>query len=85
MGSEADRARIRQLLDDVSASVRQRQQAVAGTSNQPVTADSVPQGTRKRCFMCTKDSKTKYHCQKCKKFICLSHCQFICKQCRKLL
>lgn len=72
----------RSLLANLPTEVRQRRQAVAGTSSQTITADSVPQGTRKRCFMCTKDSKTKYYCQQCKKFICLSHCQFICKQCR---
>lgn len=81
VGLTDDHLKRRAALTNLPREVRERGQEVAGTSFQHVKADQFPEGTRKRCFFCKKDSKTKYFCKICKKFICLSHAQFSCSEC----
>lgn len=73
-----DHLKRRSLEKNVPPSVRERRQEVAGTL--PVR-EEIPPGTRKRCFFCAKDSKTKYYCKKCQKFVCLTHLQAWCPTC----
>lgn len=78
-----DHLKRRSLQQNLPRVVRERRQEVAGTSLNVVQPEEIPQGIRKRCHCCLKDSKTKYYCFKCKKFICLSHSQFLCLLCRQ--
>lgn len=71
----------RSMETNVPRSVRERRQEVAGTASVQNNQELPPAGIRKRCFFCKKDSKTKYYCQKCKKFICLTHLQAWCPPC----
>ena len=70
----------RSLESNVPPNVRMRRQEVAGTSQEQVP-EEMPPGTRKRCFFCKKDSKTRFSCKKCKKYVCLSHLQAWCSPC----
>lgn len=78
----AEHVQRRSMMRNLPPEVRTRRQEVAGTAQQAaIMADQLPVGTRKRCYMCRKDSKTKYHCKYCQKFICLSHAHFSCPSC----
>ncbi|KAG8319565.1 hypothetical protein J6590_089200 [Homalodisca vitripennis] len=66
------------LQKNLPTEIRQRRQEVAGTSAQVEKADDFPPGTRKRCYFCKSDSKTKYSCKYCRKFICLRHAEHSC-------
>lgn len=68
---------------NVPRSVRERRQEVAGTQENMKNEEIQP-GTRRRCFFCKKDSKTKYFCKKCKKFVCLSHMEAWCPECSEI-
>ncbi|KAG8291993.1 hypothetical protein J6590_048953 [Homalodisca vitripennis] len=68
----------RSLQKNLPTEIRQRRQEVAGTSAQVEKADDFPPGTRKRCYCCKSDSKTKYSCKYCRKFICLRHAEHSC-------
>ncbi|KAG8287879.1 hypothetical protein J6590_027218 [Homalodisca vitripennis] len=72
----------RSLQKNLPTEIRQRRQEVAGTSAQVVKADDFPPGTRKRCYLCKSDSKTKYSCKYCRKFICLRHAEHSCSGCQ---
>ncbi|KAG8270065.1 hypothetical protein J6590_093437 [Homalodisca vitripennis] len=72
----------RSLQKNVPTEIRQRRQEVAGTSAQAVKADDFPQGTRKRCYLCKSDSKTKYSCKYCRKYICLRNAEHSCSGCQ---
>lgn len=67
----------RSLLTNINPEIRPRRQEVAGTSTRAEQADQFPPGTRRGCFLCKKDSKTKYSCKYCHKFICLRHTEYI--------
>lgn len=45
------------------------------------TSEHYPPGTRRKCYFCKKNNKTRYTCKLCKKFICLKHCEFLCCHC----
>uniref|UniRef100_A0A1B6E438 PiggyBac transposable element-derived protein domain-containing protein n=1 Tax=Clastoptera arizonana TaxID=38151 RepID=A0A1B6E438_9HEMI len=83
LASELTSAHVnrRSLLTNLPPEIRKRRQEVAGTSIQAENVDQFPPGTRRRCYLCKKDSKTKYSCKYCLKFICLSHAQFACTNC----
>ncbi|KAG8334854.1 hypothetical protein J6590_081210 [Homalodisca vitripennis] len=70
------------LQKNLPTEIRQRRQEVAGTSAQVEKADNFPPGTRKRCYLCKSDSKTKYSCKYCRKFICLRHAEHACSGCQ---
>ncbi|KAB0805400.1 hypothetical protein PPYR_02396 [Photinus pyralis] len=78
-----DHLRRRAQVTNIPRRVRERRQEVAGISSSTVVAPSPP-GTRKRCHFCSKDSKTKYTCKKCNKFLCLSHAEMLCPQCVRI-
>lgn len=46
----------RSLLTNINPEIRLRRQEVAGTSTRAEQADQYPPGTRRRCFLCKKDS-----------------------------
>ncbi|KAK9878624.1 hypothetical protein WA026_022885 [Henosepilachna vigintioctopunctata] len=74
----------RSLEQNVPRAVRDRRQDYAGTSANNANIqpqEEVVPGTRKRCFFCVKDSKSRFFCQKCKKFVCLSHLKAWCPLC----
>lgn len=74
----SDQLTRRSFEMNVPPLVRERRQEAAGTLN---TDPEYPPGTKKRCFLCKKDSKTRFYCQKCHKFLCLSHLQAWCPTC----
>ncbi|GBN25163.1 PiggyBac transposable element-derived protein 4 [Araneus ventricosus] len=78
----------RSTLTNIAPEIRLRRQEVTGiASTSKETADQFPFGTRKRCYTCKtskidkQDRKTRYSCEICKKYICLSHAKFICTKC----
>ncbi|KAB0803065.1 hypothetical protein PPYR_00035 [Photinus pyralis] len=66
---------------NVPRAVRDRRQEYAGTSSNFQPTEQITPGTRKRCFFCVKDSKTRFFCKKCNKFVCLSHLKALCEPC----
>ncbi|KAG8259942.1 hypothetical protein J6590_005080 [Homalodisca vitripennis] len=70
------------LQKNLPTEICQRRQEVAGTSAQVEKADDFPPGTRKRCYLCKSDNKTKYSCMYCRKFICLHHAEHSCSGCQ---
>lgn len=73
----------RSLEKNVPPQVRERRQDVAGTSQQQATLNVNVTSSRKRCHFCHSDSKTKYFCKQCKKFVCLPHATVVCPDCAK--
>ncbi|KAJ3646387.1 hypothetical protein Zmor_005897 [Zophobas morio] len=71
----------RSLTKNVPVAVRERRQEVAGTSADVPKGNPETPRVKKRCHLCTKDSKTRYFCKFCKKFLCLSHAEFGCPNC----
>ena len=76
-----DHQKRRSMQLNIAPSIRQRRQEVAGTSVEHPRGDPVLPTIRKRCYFCTKDTKTRYFCKLCKRFLCLSHAEFLCPTC----
>lgn len=71
----------RAVVTNLPPEVRLRRQEAAGVAVQAVRADQLPEGIRKLCHLCRKESKTRYYCKYCFKFICLKHTSFSCPTC----
>lgn len=71
----------RSMMENIAPAIRKRRQEVAGTSADVPRGDPNAPNVKKRCHLCTKDSKTRFFCKKCKQFICLSHAEFVCPDC----
>lgn len=71
----------RTMMKNLNPTIRQRRQEVTGILPEVPRANPETPNVKKRCYLCKKDSKTRYFCKICKKFICLSHAEFLCPSC----
>lgn len=72
----------RSNLKNLPPAIRERRAEVAGTTSECPKGDLCDTDVRKRCYFCVKQSKTRYFCEICKKFLCLKHCHFRCVNCQ---
>lgn len=56
-----DKFQSRSLITNLLPDIRRRKQEDAVTCSQAVRADQFLEITRKKCYLCRKGSKTKYH------------------------
>ncbi|KAL3287389.1 hypothetical protein HHI36_001862 [Cryptolaemus montrouzieri] len=66
---------------NVPQTVQQRRQEVAGTSANNDQQLEMPGNIRKYYFECKNKNRSRYYCQKCKKFVCLKHAKIWCRLC----
>ncbi|KAL3266064.1 hypothetical protein HHI36_010251 [Cryptolaemus montrouzieri] len=73
--------KLRATEINVPQAVQQRRQEVAGTSANNDQQLEMPGNITKYCFECKTKNRSRYYCQKCKKFVCLKHAKIWCRLC----
>ena len=91
MSYEEDQKRLQGLLEELDVSEPEYndisdiddgiEDLVAGTSEVSFPQPEIQEGVRRRCAECAKQRKTRYHCKKCLKFLCLEHAKIISTEC----